>query len=296
MSRTFFTPAARRAASAAGFPRRTSRSLRFQKTIVLVEGLARHAIRTAEIAAVHHRDAQVVDRGRNVSSSARRPLIAASGIALSRGSIRARATSGGSAPRRRLGKRVGARAAAPMKPSVPAKRREIAGAVRRAWDRPTCGSDRRCVRLHRHDSRRAPPSPPTGAVDRDPRRLGRVPVHRRAQPRQHVARTGTPASKPGIARQHASTARRSRLRNAFRAPHPACRAAGCHVVKARAQRPSFTPAQVRWVEPARRHAAGRIRRRGCAGESPRRSFELALRRHARDRRNARETVLTQRRR
>jgi len=35
---------------------------RFEELVVLVKGLARHAIRTAEIAAIHHRDAQVVQR------------------------------------------------------------------------------------------------------------------------------------------------------------------------------------------------------------------------------------------
>ena len=52
---------ARTRARAAGSPRRTGARL-LAGNVALVEGLARHAIGATEIAAVHDRDAQVVDR------------------------------------------------------------------------------------------------------------------------------------------------------------------------------------------------------------------------------------------
>ena len=72
----------------------------FQEAVRLVKGLARHAIRAAEIAAVHDRDAQVVDGPPQRVHAARGRLgRAASGMTFSRVSMVTALTSGRSAPR-----------------------------------------------------------------------------------------------------------------------------------------------------------------------------------------------------
>ena len=157
--RIFLTPARTNTRASRRISAKSSRSLALQEAVRLVKGLARHAVRATEIAAVHDRDAQVVDRPpQGVQRRAAAPLTrAASGTTFSRGSMvlathqrKKRATNP-------FGKRVGSRRQ--LDEAIGAgERGEIAGAIGRAGfgrgAAPVVG-----LQLHRQVEGERPPSP-----------------------------------------------------------------------------------------------------------------------------------------